>query len=146
MNILFICTGNTCRSPMAEEILRTMAREKGININVKSAGIAAFDGSPAADNAIKAMEEIGMDISNHRASILHRDLVVESDLILTMSDFHKETVLNNFPEAKGKIYTLVEHATRKNKDIQDPFGGNLKTYENTRDEIADYIRKIVNDK
>lgn len=144
MNILFVCTGNTCRSPMAEGILRSLADEKGLEINVKSAGIAAFDGESAAENAIKAMEEIGIDIKNHKSRILHRELVRNSNLILTMSRSHKDMILRAYPESEKKVFTLKEYAYKEEGDIIDPFGGSLKTYQDTRDEIANCIEKIIN--
>lgn len=129
---------------MAEGILKSMAREKGLKINVSSAGIAAFDGGPPADNAVRAMEEIGIDIKDHKSTNLHKDLAMESSLILTMSRGHKEIILKNYPELEDKVFTLKEYAGKEDGDIIDPFGGNLKTYEDTRDEIAHFIRKIVN--
>lgn len=146
MKILIVCTGNTCRSPMAEGIFNSLAKEKGLDIIVKSAGIAVFHGDPANINAIKAMENINIDISTHRASQLDKNSVEESDLILTMSNSHKQTILLNFPGFKDKVFTLLEHAHQLDKDIEDPFGKNLRIYENTRDEIYEAILNIVNNK
>ena len=143
MDILFVCTGNTCRSPMAEGILKAMAKEKELEIKVKSAGLAAFDGSAPAENAIKAMTEIGIDIKGHKSRMLHRELVEKADLILTMSRSHKDIILRNYPESKTKVFTLKDYAYKEEEDIIDPFGGSLKTYENTRDEIAHCIREIL---
>ncbi len=144
MNILFVCTGNTCRSPMAEGILNSMSKKKGLKIKAKSAGIAAFDGGPPAGNAVKAMEEIGIDINDHKSTTLHRDLVMESDLILTMSQSHKQAIVRNFPDFRDKVFTLIEYTYKEEGDIIDPFGGSLKTYQDTRDEIAHCIKEIVN--
>ena len=146
MNILFVCTGNTCRSPMAEGILREIAKEKGLEVNISSAGIAALDGSDAAENAVIAMEKIGIDIKNHKSTILHRELIMNSDLILTMSKNHKDIILSNFPKSKDKVFTLTEYATEEDGDILDPFGGSLEIYEKTRDEIYKLIEKIIDSK
>ena len=81
MNILFVCTGNTCRSPIAERILRSIADEKGLKINVKAAGIVAFNGAAAADNAIKAMEKIKINIRDHTSTNLSEELIMDSNLL-----------------------------------------------------------------
>ena len=128
---------------MAQGILRSMVEKKGFDINVSSAGIAAFDGSPAANNAIIAMEKIGIDIKNHKSTILHRELIMNSDLILTMSRNHKDIILSNFPKSKDKVFTLTEYATEEDGDILDPFGGSLEIYEKTRDEIYKLIEQII---
>lgn len=142
MKILFVCTGNTCRSPMAEGILRSIAENKGLNIEVKSAGISVFDGDNASINSIEAMKKIGIDISDHEASQLHIGLIEDADLILTMGDSHKCFIISNFPASAGKVYTLMEYAYNKGKDVSDPFGGSLKLYENIRDEIYQAIIQI----
>ncbi|MCQ4923168.1 low molecular weight protein arginine phosphatase [Tissierella carlieri] len=143
MIVLFVCTGNTCRSPMAEGILKSIAKEKKLSLEVKSAGISVFDGDNASKNSIEAMRKIGIDISKHKARQLHRDLVDEADLILTMSRSHKEIIISNFPTAKDKICTLLEYVYKIDKDIADPYGGNLLLYEHTREEIYKAIEKII---
>lgn len=145
MNVLFVCTGNTCRSPMAEGILRDIAKKRNIDINVKSAGVAVYDGGPVTKNSKDAMTKIGIDISKHKSSQIHRDLIEESDLILTMSRGHKEAIIVGFPTYKDKVFTLLEYSYGIEKDVVDPFGSNLMCYENTRDEIYQAIvqMKIV---
>lgn len=142
MKILFVCTGNTCRSPMAEGILRAMGNEKNMNVEVKSAGISVYDGERASKNTIEAMKKIGIDISEHKASQLHKDLVEEADLILTMSYSHKDFILANYPSSRNKLFTLTECAYGVEKDIEDPFGRSLPVYEKTRDEIYQAVMQI----
>lgn len=143
MKVLFVCTGNTCRSPMAEGILRQMAKDKGLDIEVGSAGIAVYDGDLAAKNSIDAMKEINIDISQHRSAQLHRAMIEEYDLILTMSSGHKHGILSNFPRSGDKVFTLLEYAYGTNKDVADPYGGSLGIYLETRDEIYGAIEEIV---
>jgi len=101
MKILIVCTGNTCRSPMAEAMLKKSGRHE-----VRSAGVAAETGSVASRGAAVAMSKRGLDLSSHRAQAVSTDLVAWADLILTMTDRHREAVLERFPEAKGKIHTM----------------------------------------
>lgn len=143
MNILFVCTGNTCRSPMAEGILRDLAREKGLDIRVKSAGIFALDGGDIAGNAVEVLRDIDIDISNNKSSSISEELVKEANIVLAMSNTHRESLLLKFPFMKNKIFLLNEFAFGKNKDIEDPFGGSKEYYERARDEIYKAIVEII---
>lgn len=144
MNILFVCTGNTCRSPMAAALLEDMAKNKGISLDVKSAGIYALDGQRATRGAIEALKYSNINIEDHRANIVHRDLLKEADLILTMARSHKLELISRFGDFHEKIYTLNEYAYGIEKDIADPFGGSINIYRNTKDEIETVLNEIVN--
>lgn len=143
MNILFVCTGNTCRSPMAEGILRDMAEKKGMEIRVKSAGVFAYDGEKASKEAVEVMEYSGIDISNHRASLVHKKLMEEADLIITMSYSHKDVLIRKFPFAKEKVFTLKEYAHGVDGDVIDPFGRGIAAYSRTKNELTDSINQLI---
>lgn len=142
MRILFVCTGNTCRSPMAEGILKSIGNKNNMDLEIKSVGISVYDGEKASKNSIEAMKKIGIDISEHEATQLRRDLVEEADLILTMSNSHKEFILSNYPSSRNKLFTLTEYVYGVEKDIEDPFGRSLSVYERTRDEIYQAIMQM----
>lgn len=143
MNVLFVCTGNTCRSPIAQGILEDMARKKGLNIIVKSAGIYALDGDNASINAIRALKENNIDISNHRSSIIHRDLIEEADFIFTMGKSHKDILVSKYSFAQSKVYTLNEFVYGTEKDIVDPFGSNIEVYNNTKYELYNAMESLL---
>ena len=144
-NILFVCTGNTCRSSMAEALLRHYVKEHpALELNIKSAGTAVFQSQRASSNAIEALRELDIDLSCHRSQPLTEALIDEADLILTMTGSHKEQVLYFKPDAKNKTFTLAEFTSRDAaKNISDPFGGNLTVYTQCRDEILEHIRKLL---
>lgn len=107
--ILFVCTGNTCRSSMAAAIAAKLAKERGLDVTVSSAGLAAVEGEPATPAAVQALAEMGLDLSSHRARQLTAAMVREADLILTMTAEHRDRILRDYPEARGKTYTLKEY-------------------------------------
>lgn len=119
--ILLLCTGNTCRSSIAEGILRHKLEHTSVGSckpEVMSAGLSAFDGSPASDEAVRAMRERGIDISSHRARNVTREMVNTADLILVMTLTHKRMTLDRFPESRGKVFTLKEYVS-KNRSLDD---------------------------
>ncbi len=144
MNILFICTGNTCRSPMAEGFLKKfiMDSPNDLGIEVHSAGIATVDGLPATENAIAVMKEYGIDISLHKSMVAHEKLLCSANLIITMSRVHKDAILT-LPKYRGKkIYTLKEFLGCDDMDVDDPFGLGLETYKKTAEEIRLLVEKL----
>ncbi len=134
--ILFVCTGNTCRSPMAQEIFNSLARKEGLGLEAYSAGIAAFSGQEASKNSQLAMEELGLDIAGHRAKKVAS--LEEYDLVLTMSNSHKRA-LGSSP----KVYGLKEYVVGLEEDVEDPFGGDLNVYRASRNELYDLIAGLI---
>lgn len=111
--ILLVCTGNTCRSIMAQALAEKLAKDWDLAAQFKilSAGTAAYPGAPASPQAVEVLREEGIDLQNHRASQVKPEQVKEADLILTMTSGHKEQLVRMVPEAKDKIFTLKEFAS-----------------------------------
>jgi protein-tyrosine-phosphatase len=147
-NILIVCTGNTCRSPMAEGILKSILKEKGIDdIHVASAGIGAMVKMPATPFAVEAARNWGVEISGHRAQQLTPKLIEEADLILAMAPEHVEEILRRKPDAVRKTFLIKAFPapySSSQERVQDPIGGTLDDYNQTYLELDEILRKIVN--
>lgn len=148
MKIMFICTGNTCRSAMAHHLLEKIATEKNKDIQAYSCGIYAQTGDGATYEAIEVMKEYGVDLTKHTATNIAEAPLKEMDLILCATTAHKQAVIMLHPELKEKIYTIKEYAekdkTLEDKDIKDPWGYTLATYRQCASEIETCIEKIIN--
>ena len=145
--ILVVCTGNVCRSPMGEGILRHLLERQGLGkeAEVRSAGTWTSQGAAASDFAVRVAGERGVRIENHRSTPLLRSLVRDADLILTMEPAHREEVLALEPQAEGKAFLLTTFADPQDGDpggVEDPFGSDLESYRITYDEI-DHLMRVA---
>ena len=145
MKILFVCTGNTCRSCMAEALAGKLLEDRfgtGGNIRVSSAGLAAAPGEPASPFAIEAVAWKGADMSDHRAVRLTPEKVLEADLILTMTRGHRDDVNNMFPGHKERVFTLADFAGY-GSEVPDPLGHALETYRECAHKLEEMIKRVL---
>ncbi len=145
--VLFVCTGNTCRSPMAEVIFNSLAEEKGLDWRAESAGVAAVGDRPASPNAVQAVAEIGLDLTTHTTRFLPAVDLNEYSLFVGMGDEHADIlrsigipanlvrVLRRAPNPDD-IYDL-------RMDIVDPYGGDLNAYRKCRDDIVGAVKALM---
>ena len=129
--ILFICTGNVCRSPMAEALFRQATAGRG-DFRVLSAGLGALDGQPPTAHSVTAMRELGIDISGQRSRMLTAELVRQADYIFGMTHSHVDAIALLYPQAAEKTFLLREFddtLEEFEKDISDPIGGSYEVYE-----------------
>jgi glycine hydroxymethyltransferase len=143
--ILFICTGNVCRSPMAEGLFRKAVKGRS-DYRVLSAGLGAMEGQPPSTYAVQAVKELGIDISGQRSRMLTPELVEQADFIFGMTHSHVDTVNLLFPHAADRTFLVREFDETLDlfeKDISDPIGGSYEVYLNCRDQIEQGIVSIL---
>lgn len=150
MMILLVCTGNTCRSPMAEGIARKMIAERlqcppddlqDRGVMVLSAGIAANLGSAASSEGVEVLKPLGIDLSAHESQPVTEQLIRHADVIWTMTRSHRQAILDQWPEAASRTFTL----SLDNRDIADPIGGPVEYYRKCAEQITTELEQRLRD-
>ncbi len=135
LNITFVCTGNTCRSAMAEGLFKKILAERGItDISCRSCGLAAFTGDAATPQAIEVCAERGIDLSTHRATVFNQYILDETDVMVCMTDGHKSAVMKINPTFR----ILVPDG-----GVPDPYGGSIEIYRECADTLETFLEKFL---
>jgi len=134
--VTFVCTGNTGRSPMAEALAENIIRQQHLNIIVQSRGVNVDPKERTPEQGtVTVLKERGIDISGHNATELTGTDIQRSTVLLTMTNKHKENILAQYPEAKGRVFTLAEYAIGKHEDLADPYGEPLEVYRKVESQL-----------
>jgi protein-tyrosine-phosphatase len=140
MHLLFVCTGNTCRSPLAEAIARHEIAKRGLDdVTVASAGTSAWDGAPASDGALLVAMEHGLELGAHQARMLTPGIVEQSDVILAMGPSHLERVHVLGGAARAQQLSSFASRGASHDAVSDPFGGDLAVYRRTFGELTTLV-------
>ena len=142
IKVLFVCTGNTCRSPMAEALFNDYAKQVELNATASSAGVFCLTPSQVSEHSVEVMAELELDISKHMSRQVSDEILADADLILAMSKSHTELLNSHFPKHSDKVYDLTRHVDEFG-EIDDPYGGSPAKYALCRNRLAFLIEKLV---
>jgi len=142
--IVFVCTGNTCRSPMAEGIAKKIVDEKGLDYTIISRGTKIDPEEVVANpKSIEVMQSQSIDIADHESNMITEEDLKNATLVLTMTDSHKKGLLELFPSAEPYTFTLTEYATGEEGDISDPWGKEMEEYIKTAEQLNTLIPQAI---
>lgn len=141
-SVLVVCTGNSCRSPMAHYMLARML--EGAAADVGSAGTDAPVGRPAAEHAVDVLREVGLDLSGHRAQQLSPEMLESADLVLVMEEYHRQRVIEMAPGAAAKTRLLLSYVGKQER-VEDPIGFSIECYRLTRDLMKPALEQVAAD-
>lgn len=145
--LVFVCSGNTCRSPMARALFGQLLKEadpiKLDEYEIVSAGIFAVEGVPASPEAIEVMNEVGLDLNDHQARKVTREILENATWVVTMSQSHRDYIIELYPEIKSRVASVYEFAGQEHQEISDPFGGGVDVYRACRDELRQILGRAI---
>jgi protein-tyrosine-phosphatase len=142
--VLFVCTANICRSPIAVGIFNALVEDRGLTFQAESAGTAALVGDPVASHTYQVARELGLDIDGHRARQVDETMLREAHFVLTMTPQHRDTLHRNFKDFKEKIYTLPEYSDGDTAGgIADPYGRSIGIYRTSAQKILHHVELVV---
>ncbi len=142
MKILFVCTGNICRSVIAESLFAKQAKAKKVKAQAMSAGVGAFPGSPPPTEIVEILKREGQEVSAHTSTPLMPQALQQADLVLTMTGRQRDAIVKKLPQMEKKVVVLKEYVGLKG-DVVDPMGGKAEVYEAVFEEVKDAIEKLV---